>query len=414
MKIRQILLVILYSISQVAFSSVSFDDYFTDATLRLDYIFAGDSLEQHIYVDELHRLKGWAGRRHNLDEFPVHGNGQLVVKDAANGDTLYCHSFSTLFQEWQGTQEAAATKKAFENVFLVPYPKKAVDIIVKLFDFHLKVTAEMTHRVKPDDILIKPVEGACHAEKVLLRGGSPADCIDIVFLAEGFTEGEMPLFYERARQACDELFRYEPFKSLKTKFNVYALGTVSEESGVSVPREKVWKNTAVDSHFDTFYMERYLTTLHLKHLHNLLAGVPYEHIIILANTATYGGGGIYNSYNLTSTEHSRYLPVVVHEFGHSFAGLADEYYYDDQYTEMYYPDVEPWEANITTMKDFGSKWKDLCDTGEAGLHEGGGYQSKGVWRAYEDCRMKTNDAPFFCKVCERELRRVIEFYTSKK
>ena len=414
MKFRKLFPLILLLLSSLTVSAMSFDEFFTDATLRLDYIFAGDSVEQRIYVDELRKLKGWAGRRHHLDEFPVHGNGQLVVKDAESGRTLYCHSFSTLFQEWQGTPEAAHVKKAFENVFLVPYPKKPVDVTVKLFDFHLRVTAEMTHRVDPADILIKPAEGKCHAEKVLWKGGSPEECIDVVILAEGYTQQQMPLFYERAQQACDALFSHEPFKAMKKKFNVYALGLPSENSGVSVPREKAWKKTAVDSHFDTFYSDRYLTTLHLKHLHDQLAGVPYEHIIILANTSTYGGGGIYNSYNLTSTEHGKFMPVVVHEFGHSFAGLADEYFYDDQYTEFYYPDVEPWEANITTMKDFASKWKDLKDKGKAGLIEGGGYQSKGVWRAFENCRMKTNEAPEFCKVCQRELKRVIEFYTNDK
>ena len=169
----------------------------------------------------------------------------------------------------------------------------------------------------------------------------------------------------------------------------------------------------------------YLTTLQLKTLHNALAGIPYEHIIILANTATYGGGGIYNSYLLTTTHNKEFLPVVVHEFGHSFAGLADEYFYDDQYVEMYPTDVEPWERNITTLVNFDEKWKSMVPRGthiptrpdgkdvyeKIGVYEGGGYQSKGVYRACQECRMKINAAPVFCPVCRKALTDLIQFYT---
>lgn len=148
-------------------------------------------------------------------------------------------------------------------------------------------------------------------------------------------------------------------------------------------------------------------------MHDILAGIPYEHIIILANTDTYGGGGIYNSYTLTTAHHNLFGPVVVHEFGHSFGGLADEYAYDDQFVEYYYPDTEPWEQNITTKADFSSKWKDLYDQGVAGLVEGGGYQTKGVWRPCEDCRMRTNTAEAFCPVCQRAIERIIRFYTEE-
>lgn len=158
-----------------------------------------------------------------------------------------------------------------------------------------------------------------------------------------------------------------------------------------------------------------------------MAGIPYEHLIILANTDTYGGGGIYNSYTLTTAHHKQFRPVVVHEFGHSFGGLADEYFYDDQYTEMYPSDTEPWEPNITTLVDFSSKWKDMLPSHtkiptpptkdpekiytEIGVYEGGGYSSKGVYRPAMECRMKINEAPAFCPVCQRALQRLIEFYT---
>jgi hypothetical protein len=221
----------------------------------------------------------------------------------------------------------------------------------------------------------------------------------------------METFYKDAQVAMDAIFSHKPFDKYKGSFNFVAVALPSQESGVSVPGEGEWKDTALKAHFNTFYMDRYLTTLRLKNLHDKLAGIPYEHIIILANTDTYGGGGIYNSYTLTTAHHPAFKPVVVHEFGHSFAGLGDEYYYDDMYTEYYYPEAEPWEQNITTLKDFDSKWKDMLDAGQAELLEGGGYQSKGVWRPAKDCRMHTNKAEEFCPVCQRAISRLIDFYT---
>ena len=141
-----------------------------------------------------------------------------------------------------------------------------------------------------------------------------------------------------------------------------------------------------------------------------MAGTPYEHIIILVNTNHYGGGGIYNSYNLSYTHGDWFQPVVVHEFGHSFGGLGDEYPYGDS-DPMYFADTEPWEPNLTTKHDFKGKWENLVKEGKAGLVEGGGYLSKGVWRGFENCRMRTNKEPEFCLVCKQALIRMIDFYT---
>lgn len=146
----------------------------------------------------------------------------------------------------------------------------------------------------------------------------------------------------------------------------------------------------------------------------MLAGVPYEHIVILVNTPEYGGGGILNSYNLSMTHHKMFKPVVVHEFGHSFAGLADEYAYENEAIPLYPHDIEPWEKNITTKVDFKGKWEDLIGKDpEAGFFEGAGYSLNGIWRGYEDCRMRTNTYPDFCPVCRRAIAEVIEFYTGE-
>lgn len=390
-----------------------FNTYFADKTLRIDYNFSGNAKEQHIAVDELKLSPRWYGKRKRLAELPMEGNGQITVKDHKSGTTIYRNSFSTLFQEWLSYPEAETTSKAFENVFLVPMPKDTVDITIDLRNNRREVVASLTHQVVPSDILIRHIgERNVTPYETLLQAKDTTKCIHIAFLAEGYQQHEMTTFINDAKIAIEALFAHEPFKSMKERFNIVAVKAPSIDSGTSEPGNGIWKQTALSSHFDTFYSDRYLTTLNLKDLHDLLAGTPYEHIIVLVNTEKYGGGGILNSYNLSMTHHPKYRPVVVHEFGHSFAGLADEYAYETEDIPMYPHDIEPWEKNITTKVDFHGKWEDMIGKdSKAGLYEGAGYSLKGVYRAYPDCRMRTNENPEFCDVCKRILQNVIDFYT---
>lgn len=403
-------------------------------TLRVDYVFSGTDKATEISLAGLYSFDGWAGRRTNMDSVPVKGNGSISMTDAATGEVVYKHSFSTLFQEWKTTEEAVTLRKAFENTFLLPMPSSRSLVKVELYDFFGNVSASLNHVVDPEDILIRHMTPEPPAHRYLLKSGSPQEKIDVAIVAEGYTADEMDSFYEHAQAAVDAILAHAPFGEYKDRFNFVAVALESEDSGVSVPREGLWKNTAVGSNYDTFYMDRYLTTSCVWMMHDALCGIPYEHLVILANTDTYGGGGIYNSYTLTTALHKDFRPVVVHEFGHSFAGLADEYYYDDQFVEYYYSESEPWEQNITTLYDFASKWDDMLPKvvtiptpvdgnvwekirnratmeSQIGVYEGAGYQSKGVYRPYPDCRMKTNAAEAFCPVCQRAIARMIEFYT---
>ena len=420
---------ILFLLCLIAVSSTRaqvFADHFADKTLRVDYIFNGNASGQAICLDGLSALPTWAGRKHHLAELPLQGNGQIIMRNAASGKTIYTTSFSSLFQEWLETDEARNVTKGFENTFLLPYPLQPVEIEITLLDPRCNVRASMKHIVHPNDVLIEQ-KGNSHItpHKYLLHNDSPEKCIDVAILAEGYTLQEMQTFYEDADIACKSIFDHEPIKSMKKRFNVVAVASPSTDSGVSVPRLNEWKHTAFGSHFSTFYSDRYLTTSRVKAIHDALAGIPYEHIIILANTEEYGGGGIYNSYTLTTAHHPMFRPVVVHEFGHSFGGLADEYFYDnDVMTDTYPLDIEPWEQNISTQVDFAAKWKDMLSENTpvptpaevsenypTGVYEGGGYSAKGIFRPAENCRMRTNEYPAFCPVCQRALRRIIEFYT---
>ena len=417
------LAIILMCIVAKAATAQVFDDYFEDKTLRIDYIFSGNSSSQAISLDQLNQSPRWYGKRSNLSEVPVEGNGAIIVREHSKENIIYKNSFSTLFQEWQTTDEAKTTIKAFENVFLVPMPKDTVDITVELRNNRREVVASMTHVVNPKDILIRHIGEHKTPYETMLQAADTTRCINIAFVAEGYTLEEMPIYIEDVKKSIDALFSHEPFKSRKEVFNIIAVEPASEESGTSVPRKGIWKRTALGSHFDTFYTERYLTTLHLKRLHDVLAGLPYEHIIVLVNTEVYGGGGILNSYNLSAAHHAKTLPVVVHEFGHSFAGLADEYAYDNEPIPMYPADIEPWEPNITTRKDFHGKWEQMISkktpvptpadkkyADAVGVYEGAGYSLTGVYRPMQDCRMRTNENPTFCPVCQKAINNLIDFY----
>ncbi len=425
---KNIYLLLISLVFCISAGAQEFNKFFLNKTLRIDYIFSGNAKQQYISIDELSQLPVWAGRQQHLADLILSGNGEIEMRDLTSKEIIYRNSFSTLFQEWLTMEEAQKVSKSFEGTFLLPYPLNPVEIKILLKDNRGKETAYLKHIVDPNDILIRK-RGEKHVtpHKYILQSGTPKDRIDIVILGEGYREEEINLFYDDAFKAYESIFSHEPFSRYKDKFNIIAVNCESEDSGVSIPNKGIWKKTSFSSHFSTFYSERYLTTNHVKEIHNRIAGIPYEHIIILANTDEYGGGGIYNSFTLTTAHHKSFPQVIVHEFGHSFAGLADEYFYDTDIFSNTYPfDREPWEQNITTLVDFESKWKNMLPSNmtiptapnpeeayKIGVYEGGGYSAKGIYRPAFNCRMRTNNAEKFCPVCERAIERIIKFYTDK-
>ena len=410
-----------------ASAAVDFDKVFNDSTLRLDYIYSGKADKQNVSLQAMHASEGWYGRRHNLDRVPLQGKGQITMTDAATGDTIYRTAFSDLFLEWLETDEAKTTARAMQATQNVPMPKNAANVTVTLFNHRNEPITELTHQVDPTDILIKrhrPDNITPH--RYILKSGDPKEKIDVAILAEGYTEAEMDTFYVHAAKAGESILSHSPFKDMADRFNFVAVASPSKDSGVSIPRFNDWKSTAFSSHFSTFYSNRYLTTSNVYDIHNVLAGIPYEHLVILANTNEYGGGGIFNAYTLTTARNPLFWPVVTHEFGHSFGGLADEYFYEHQDTmnDTYPLDIEPWEQNVTTMIDFDSKWKDMIKPGTpiptpvadaekigVGAYEGAAYSTKGIYRPVDHCRMRDNFTKDFCPVCSRSLARIIDFYT---
>ncbi len=402
-----------------------YSGHFTDKACRVDFNLCGNGTQTNVFLVKIKQEPFWGGRRSHLSGDLNLGDFRFRLMDSISGKLIYVDGFCALFREWQSTPEANSASKSFEQTIQFPFPKNTVTLVIEkrldmdhwqeLFSYKLSSTDKLIQLTKPK---LVPV-------KIISKTVSPEKAIDIAVIAEGYTAKEQQKFYKDAQQLAENLLTHEPFTKYKSRINIYAVAAPSEDSGISKPQLNLWKNTAVGSNFFTFYEPRYLTTPNSFKLRDLAALVPYDAIYVLANTDTYGGGGIYNFYALTAAGNNLAKQVTVHEFGHSFAGLADEYFYDkDVLDDTYDIKKEPWEPNISSLVQFDRKWKSELAVGtviptpvddstktKIGVFEGGGYLIKGLYRPYYDCRMRTNKAPEFCPVCQKAVERMILFLT---
>ncbi len=423
MKLKILLLFLL--VPAIGKSQPEFSRYFKDYSMRFDFLIGGNNSEEKIYPEQIKKEPYWAGTKKNLIDPFNYGNYRFRIFDEDSDSLLFSKGFSTLFNEWQTTAEAKIKDKTFYQTAVFPFPKKKIrfEIDSRQRDGNFKNIYKTT--VDPDNYFILN-ETPNHFETFkILNNGKPEEKVDIVILAEGYTAGEMNKFREDANRVTQYLFEEEPFKSEKGKFNVTAVLTPSLESGTDVPGEHIYKNTCFNSSFYTFDLARYLTVSDMKPVLDAAATVPYDQIYILVNTTRYGGGGFYNFVTVCTAGNDLTKEVFVHEFGHGFAGLGDEYYNSKvAYEDFYNLKIEPWEPNLTTLVDFKSKWEKMVPPGveiptprspenskTVGVYEGGGYMTKGVYSPYIDCRMKSNDAKTFCPVCIEAIKKVIRYYT---
>ena len=413
----------------IPIQSQSFNDFFTNKACRIDFQLYGDKNNTNASLVNIKEEPYWGGRRSQLSRDLNLGQYRFQIIDSTTNNLLYIDGFSSLYFEWQTTNEAQKTSKSFEQTIQFPFPQNTVKVkIEERTDFKAWKTL-LTFDLNPKDKLIEKSLPNKLAVLEIRKNNLPENAIDIAILAEGYTAAEQKKFFADATKIANQILSHEPFTKYKNRINFYAVGAISEESGISMPHKDVWKNTALGSHFYTFYSERYLTSSNIYKIRDVAANVPYDAIMILANTENYGGGGIYNFYAVASADSKRaQREVVVHEFGHSFGGLGDEYFYEtDALDGMYDITKEPWEPNITTLVNFDEKWKNDLDPKtkiptplneetkklKIGVFEGAGYMSKGIYRSAYDCRMRTNDAKSFCPVCEKSVERVILFLTEK-
>jgi hypothetical protein len=411
--------------SSLLFAQIKFDDYFQNKTLRIDYYHTGDSANDYYSIDELKEEPYWGGSHVNLIDKFNYGSYKAEVFDDSSEKEIYSRTYSTLFHEWQTTEEARKTTKTFSETFVMPFPKRSVTVEFFSRDWENNFIKKFTYKVDPDDYFIKTERDNQYDSFKVKYSGDPSQKIDIVIIPEGYTKDEMDKFKEDCKRVSDYLFNSSPFKENEDKFNIWGIEAPSQEEGTDIPADHKWRKTLLNTSFYTLNLKRYLMTMDNKKVRDVAANAPYDQIYILVNTNEYGGGAIYNYYSVCVSNNPYSEYIFVHEFGHGFAYLADEYSEKDSpYKSFYNFNVEPTEPNITTLVDFKSKWKDLVNASTPiptpatheykntiGAFEGGGYVEKGIYRPMEDCEMRSISINNFCVVCKRAIREMIDFYS---
>ncbi|MDX2429467.1 MAG: M64 family metallopeptidase [Bacteroides sp.] len=404
----------------------SFDEWFEEGAMRLDLVFTGTASESAYAFESLRKEPFYSGSKNeSVDPFD-YGDHKFEVSDAATGTLIFSHTYCTLYREWQTTDEAKQMSRAFSHVVRFPWPRATV--VVELYDRDKKGVFQpaWSGEFDPESIFADPTLAQVFETAELEIHGAPEEKVDILFLAEGYTGAEMEKFMVDARRSMEYIFSEEPFKSRREDFNVRVVKSAGPDSGNDIPGDGIWKNTVMNSSFYTFGIERYMTTPDFRSVCDVAANAHYDQIYILVNTDKYGGGGIYNFYSISAADNQASRAVVIHEFGHGFAGLGDEYFNSSvAYNDFFPLDVEPWNPNLTTLVDFESKWKGKMEkgvpvptppeekyAGTIGVYEGGGYVAKGVFRPMIDCRMHTNGAAF-CPVCSMAIEQMIQRHTGR-
>ncbi|MBK8178371.1 MAG: peptidase M64 [Planctomycetes bacterium] len=457
--------------SPAAGTAVGFDQHFTGATLRVGLHHAGTADEERLSIDHL-RIEGpWAGPRARPLDPTGFGKFRVELRDLESQTLLYSRGFASIYGEWETTAEAKQRFRVFEESLRLPEPRRSAQLAIQKRGADDTFRELFVQAIDPRSRIVDRAPCAARGEVIpLFEEVDPARAVDLLVVADGYAAAQREKFVGDSRRLVEVMFKTEPFQRRRADFNVRLLFTASPEAGISNPRKGVWKDSALGCSFNAFDSDRYVLTQRDFELREIASQAPYDTLILLFNEKKYGGGGIYNLWATCAADTEPAPYVFVHEFGHSFAGLADEYYSSQvAYEDFVAPGVEPWEPNVTALLDPSKlKWKDLVESstplptpwdkprfdaldlsyqakraellaagagedtmealfrevkastgpllaaekfaGKVGAFEGACYQAKGLYRPSADCIMFTRNPTSFCRVCERALERTIDSY----
>jgi hypothetical protein len=444
-----------------------------ERTMRVDYFHTGGPGSGETFaVDRVVNDGAWPGSHTQLIDATNLGPYRVEVRDAGSGAVLYSRGFASVYGEWETTAEAKKVHRTFHESVRFPWPAAPVRVAIQKRDAANAFADVWTTDIDPNSRFVNRAPAAA-AGRVwsLFENGPPERKVDLLVLSEGYTAAEMPKFHADVKRMVGALFAQEPFRSRRADFNVRAIDVPSPQSGVNRPNAGVFRRTPLSAEYNVFDSERYVLTLDNRTLRDVASAAPYEFIEILVNERTYGGGGIFNDQATASVDSAYSEYVFVHEFGHHFAALADEYYTSDvAYETGTGPKQEPWEPNVTALIDPRTlKWRDLVDPGTplptpwpkevfekqsmaiqqrrreirkrnapepemdalfreqqaleekllaaapfgaaVGAFEGANYEGRGLYRPQADCIMFTRDPVGFCAVCRRAIGRIVDLYT---
>ncbi len=467
---------------------IRFDEHFSDKGMRINFYMVGEAKEEQIIIHSIYQEELWPESKTNLTNSFNHGRYFIKVYEVASNKLIYARGFDCQFGEYRTTTPALnGVKKVFQRAVRIPWPRHRVNVVFEGRDRKNLLQPLTVVTIDPEDYRHLRESGQAGDEVFeIKKSGPPAERVDLVFLAEGYREEEKEKFVGDVKRFSGYLFEVEPYRSNQQKFNIYGVFRPSAESGTDEPRQKIYKNTVLKASFNALDLDRYLLTEEGFLIREMAARAPYDAIVILVNSKRYGGGGIYNDYCITTVDNQASKGVFLHEFGHSFAGLADEYYTSDvSYNEFYPPGVEPLEPNITALLDPENlKWKDLLSPGisipteygkeeieklqaerranlqemnraleearkknlkdrdikklqdrflakdktiaerikavrekyrdledKVGAFEGAGYASRGLYRPMIYCIMISSPKMEFCRVCQRAIQQMIDYYS---
>lgn len=360
------LFIICFFVTVNAQALENFNKYFVDSTLRIDYTHSGDASSEDVKVIEKFKYGNWAGSRKNLVDHFNNGAYYLKLYDPNTNEVIYSKGFDSYFKEYQTSKDAIDGKvKTFEEVALVPFPKVPVKFAIEKRQEDGSFKEVFGLSINPEEDSFSDLQIDYSNYKIIKShiSGDPHSKVDVVILGDGYTENEVEKFEKDINHFTEVFFSLEPYASMKDYFNIFGVLNPSEESGVDEPRAEIYKETALHSTFNSMGSERYLLTESVHTVYDAASAVPFDAIFIMANHKRYGGGGIYNFY-CTFTSDTQFRDYIfLHEFGHSFTGLADEYYTSDvAYSDFYKPDREPAEPNITALLDKDNlKWIALVE-----------------------------------------------------
>jgi hypothetical protein len=464
--------ILLCSVPSFGFSNGNkFLDYFRDATFRYDFYHVGTKGEERVVPDKMYEEGEWAGSLTNLVDTLNLGEYLFKVIDIKTNQVIYSRGYSCMFNEWQTTDEAASgAYRAFQESVRFPYPLRKVQLTISRRDKRMIFHEIFSCEIDPESIEIHHEKLSSVKVVSIISNGDPHEKVDLVILGDGYTGEEMKKFDADAKHFTEDLFSTSPFKEHEKDFNVRAVEVASQESGIDQPDRHRWVNNALGTSYNMFGSARYVLTNENRVVRNFASAVPYDFMIILVNTNRYGGGGIYQLYAISYTRGETPATawqadyVCVHEFGHCFAGLADEYYSSSvAYNDFYPKGVEPWEPNLSANPSRENlKWKDMVasttplptpwekakydsienerarlnpmtkDYAErrqalldaerkileaqpyknvVGAFEGAGYSSTGLYRPSLDCRMFSLSLTGFDPVCSHAIEKMIDFYS---
>jgi hypothetical protein len=437
-------------------------------TMRLDYVHSGAAAEEQFAFDGVALEGEWPGPDDRRIDDTNLGKYLFEVVDRATNRVLYSRGFASIYGEWETTGEARTLRRAFHESVRFPAPTAAVQVTIKKRGPRMEFREAWSVLIDPADPAIDRSAPPPVKVWAVEQHGAPRDKVDLLLIGDGYTAAEMEKWRRDARRLTETLFAQSPFKERRQDFNVWAIDAPAAESGAARPSDGVYRASPVRAAYDAFGSERYVLTFDNKRLREIAAAAPYEFIEIVVNDRKYGGGGVFNLYATVAADNAFTPYVFVHEFGHHFAGLADEYYTSDVSYGPASERTEPWEPNVTADQT-GAKWKALltpglalpspwpkqefehmqqevqarrralraskrperemealfreeaerdtrllaAGTGKVGAYEGAMYEARGYYRPQQDCIMFTRDPVGFCAVCRRAIERVIALYAGR-